>query len=109
MSAIPPDIAGSAVQAGFAARQASASRDADKVGQANASARQAEALRDAANSVDTSDGDTAVFADAEGAGSQGRDYTDDSKEEVDSAPTEGYNKEPGDPDSGSGGQLDLRA
>ena len=72
MSAIPPDIAASAAQAGFAAREASRQRDADRTAQSQAREQQTKAVDEAADSVETTDGDTAVFADAEGAGSQGR-------------------------------------
>ena len=76
MSAIPPDIAGSAAQAGFTSSEAARVKDADRAGQDNAAARQVKATADAADSVETSDGDTAVFADAEGAGSQGRAFSE---------------------------------
>jgi hypothetical protein len=72
MTAIPPDILGAAAQAGLAAREVARGADADRVSQARAAARQVRALTDAADQVGTTDGDTAVFADAEGAGSQGR-------------------------------------
>lgn len=81
VSAIPPDIAGSAAQAGYAAREASRVRDADRTGQANTSARNVQAADEAVESVETTDGDTAVFADAEGAGSQGRSLEEESTEE----------------------------
>lgn len=83
MSAIPPDIVGAAAQAGFAAPEASRVRDADRSAQANAAARQQRAVTDAADSVETSDGDTAVFADAEGAGSQGRAFEESQTAEPD--------------------------
>lgn len=81
MSAIPPDIAGSAAQAGYAARDASHGREVDRTAQANAAARQARAVSDAADSVETTDGDTAVFTDAEGAGSQGRAFEETMSED----------------------------
>jgi hypothetical protein len=76
MSAIPPDIAGAAAQAGFASASAARTRDADRSGQGNVADQQRQARVDQANSVDADDLDTAVFADAEGAGSQGRAFAD---------------------------------
>ncbi len=73
MSQIPPDIASSAAQAGYQARDVGAARDAVRTGRADAAERQVKALDDASATVDTTDGDTAVFADSEGAGSQGRE------------------------------------
>lgn len=72
MSAIPPDIVSAAAQAGLAAREAARPRDAERAAQVQTAAQQIRAATDAAEQVDTADGDTAVFADAEGAGSQGR-------------------------------------
>lgn len=73
MSAIPPDILGSAAQAGYTARQTARAGDAERSSQAREANRNIDAADDAAESVETSDGDTAVFADAEGAGGQGRE------------------------------------
>jgi len=69
---IPPDIAASSAQAGYAAREVAAERDASRAGRAEATKRQIQSLDEAAATVDTNDGDTAVFTDAEGTGSQGR-------------------------------------
>ncbi|HNO77936.1 MAG TPA: hypothetical protein PKN33_07725 [Phycisphaerae bacterium] len=74
MSDVPPNILGAAAQAGFVAGIASRARDADRTGQARTAAKQIEQASDSANSVETTDGDTAVFADAEGAGGQGRAF-----------------------------------
>jgi hypothetical protein len=76
MTAIPPDILGAAAQSGIVAREAARPRDADRTAQANGAAQQVRALTDAADQVGTTDGDTAVFTDAEGAGSQGRAFGD---------------------------------
>ncbi len=81
MSAIPPDIAGAAAQAGFAASESSRTRDADRTGQARIADRQVQATSDRADSVEAGDADTAVFADAEGAGGQGRNFSDQHPEE----------------------------
>ncbi|MFQ5414076.1 MAG: hypothetical protein ACE5E6_06415 [Phycisphaerae bacterium] len=76
MAEIPPDIAGSAAQAGFQARDVSKLRDARRAAPAQAAREQAQAADEAAATVDTNDTDNQVFADAEGAGSQGRTHDD---------------------------------
>jgi hypothetical protein len=73
---MPSDIAASAALASFAAPEAAKARDADRVGQALAAARQARAVSEASDNVETTDNDTAVFADAEGAGGQGRAFAE---------------------------------
>ena len=77
MSGIPSDIAGSAAQAGFQARDVAKVRDAARVGQAHSADRATKAIDEAGSTVETEDGDTAVFTDAEGAGSQGRSFEDE--------------------------------
>jgi hypothetical protein len=73
VSQIPTDIGASAAQAGFQARDVGVARDAIRTGRAEAAERQVKSLDDASAIVDTADGDTAVFTDSEGAGSQGRE------------------------------------
>lgn len=72
MSSIPSDIASSAAQAGYQAREVGAGKDAVCAAGAEAAQRQVREADDSAAMVDTTDRDTAVFADAEGAGGQGR-------------------------------------
>ncbi|MGB2987074.1 MAG: hypothetical protein WBE26_14470 [Phycisphaerae bacterium] len=74
MSEIPPDISSSAAQAGFQARETAKERDARRAGQAEAANRQAKSVTEAGDTVETTDADVAVFADAEGTGSQGRPF-----------------------------------
>jgi hypothetical protein len=74
MSGIPSDIAGSAAQAGYQAREAARHRDADKTQQAQTARDRIRAVQEAAGSVDTSDDGTQVYADAEGTGGQGRPF-----------------------------------
>ncbi len=104
MSSIPPDIASSAAQAGFAAPEASRTKDADGVAQARAAAQQARISDDAVDSVDTADGDTEIYADAEGTGSQGRSFSD---EEPSTGGEENENRLSGDDDEHP--TLDLQA
>ncbi len=77
MSGIPSDIAGSALQAGFQARNVAKTRDAERVGQANAADNRVKAADEAGSTVETSDSDTAVYADAEGTGSKGRAWEEE--------------------------------
>ncbi len=77
MSGIPSDIAGSSAQAGFQARDVATVRDNERVGQSHSSNRTAKAVAEAGSTVETEDGDTAVFADAEGAGSKGRSHEEE--------------------------------
>ncbi len=77
MSQIPSDIAGSALQAGHQARDAARTRDAERAAQAHNAHRTAKAVDEAGTTVDTTDNDTAVFADAEGTGSKGRAYEEE--------------------------------
>jgi hypothetical protein len=82
MSEIPSDIAGSALQAGFQARNVGKARDAERAGQAHAADSRAKAVDEAGSTVETSDNDTAVFADAEGTGSKGRAWEEELLEET---------------------------
>ena len=101
MSAIPPDIAGAAAQAGFTAASAARPRDADKSTQARIADQQQEARVDKAGSVEADDLDTAVFADAEGAGSQGRPFDDSSSDNAD--------EQLADDETSDDGHLDIQA
>ncbi len=105
----PPNIAGSAAQAGFQQAEVAKTRDANNAGQGSAARRNIKAIDDAGATIETSDEDTAVFSDAEGAGGQGRSHEEES--------TEGHesNDQPGGANSGistdSHGKkrLDIRA
>ncbi|MFQ5495630.1 MAG: hypothetical protein ACE5EX_09650 [Phycisphaerae bacterium] len=72
MTQIPSDIPASAAQAGFQANQIAKERDARRAGGADAAGRHIKTVDEAGATVETDDADAAVFADAEGAGSQGR-------------------------------------
>jgi len=77
---IPSDIATSAAQAGFLAREVGKDREASRAGQVHAANRQVKALDEAGATVETTDADSRVFTDAEGGGSQGRFAEDESSE-----------------------------
>lgn len=72
MAEIPSDIASSAAQAGFKAHDVGKADDAERAGQANATRRQVRIVDEVEVTVETTDDNTKVFADAEGSGSQGR-------------------------------------
>ncbi len=74
MAEIPADITSSAAQAGYLSRDVANAREARRIAQANASNRQTKAIDDAVDVVETSDADSQVSTDSEGAGSQGRAY-----------------------------------
>ena len=105
MSAIPPDIAGSALQAGFAQREASRNAEAARAGQAQATERQLRAADEAASNVETTDVDARVHADAEGAGGQGRVFSEESEGETEDGG--GQNEAPEEP--GGPMHLDIQA
>lgn len=106
MSAIPPDIAGAAAQAGFAAPTAARARDADRTRQANVADQQLQARIDKAASVEADDLDTAVFADAEGAGGQGRAFADSA---ADSGEEPAAGQDPVDGEQANAGHIDIQA
>lgn len=80
MADIPPDIIGSAAQAGYQQADAARARDASRAEQNHAASRGVKATDDAENTIETSDSDTAVFADSEGLGGQGRSTEEESTE-----------------------------
>lgn len=81
MSGIPSDIAGSALQAGFQARNVSRVRDADRTGQAQAAKNSAQAIDESGSTIETGDNDAQIYADAEGTGSKGRVFEEEVLEE----------------------------
>ena len=94
MAEIPSDIASSAAQSGIRAKVNADAREAGRTSSANAADRQARAIEEAGSTVDTDDADNRAFADAEGAGSQGRSddealpsEPDDSQSSVDDGVT----------------------
>lgn len=80
MSQIPPSVTISSLQAGFQAQFAAAAQEKDEASQAGAATRQAKAASLAGETVGVEDEDTAVFADSEGTGSQGRSFEPDDPE-----------------------------
>ena len=81
MAEIPSDIASSAAQAGFQARQVGKEREAHRAGQAQSADRQTKSIDETGEIVETGDGAAQVFTDAEGMGSQGRSTEQETPEE----------------------------
>ena len=97
MSGIPSDIAGSALQAGFVQREASRNADSARAGGAQAAERQLRSVDEAAENVETTDNDAQVYADAEGAGGQGRMFSEEEQEVQDEESLGDSAKEPDEP------------
>jgi len=72
MSDIPPHVVGSSLQAGYHQADVAKSRDAERADQARPARTGLKAVDQTGTTIETHDEDTAVFADAEGAGGQGR-------------------------------------
>lgn len=81
MAEIPPDLPSSAAQSGVQAREVAKEREAQRVGQAETAKRQINAADEVGSTVETTDDDVAVFTDAEGTGSQGRESQEPAQDE----------------------------
>ncbi|MCO6437970.1 MAG: hypothetical protein J5J06_12835 [Phycisphaerae bacterium] len=80
MAEIPSDIAASAAQAGYQAREVGRERDAARTGQSHQAQQQNRNVTEAGEIVDTAELGTRVYSDAEGAGSQGRPFESDDEQ-----------------------------
>jgi hypothetical protein len=102
MTEIPSHIASSAAPASYQAKEAAKEREARRAGQADTAERQVKAVDEQGTTVDTEDADTAIFADAEGTGSQGRPFEEGTpeKEQEPETPENGVTR-------GKDGQLHL--
>jgi hypothetical protein len=101
VTGIPSDIAGSAAQAGYQAREATRTRDAQREGQSLTAKDHSRAVDESSAVIDTSDEGTSVYADAEGTGGQGRHFEGEERENT----TEPDGQE----DASEQGGLDIRA
>jgi hypothetical protein len=81
LSSIPPDIASSALQAGYQQREASRISEAARASSGQASQRNEKAIDAADMTVHTDDVELSVYADAEGGGSQGRESEGESADD----------------------------
>ncbi len=81
MTQIPSDIPASAAQVGIQSHEVAKERDARRAGQAETAKRQIKTIDEAGSTVDTEDADVAIFAEAEGTGSEGREEPEERAEE----------------------------
>lgn len=77
MSAIPSNIAISSLQAAYQARQVTETQQSDRATGDQAALKQVQAASQAGETVGVADEDTAVFADSQGTGSEGRSTEDE--------------------------------
>lgn len=103
MSSIPPNLVGPILQTPFVQTQAAAARGVDDAQRVNAERRGTIAAAETDTTVETTDTDTQVFTDAEGSGSQGRAFSDETPEKPADQPP------PPATDPNSGQILDLEA
>jgi hypothetical protein len=85
MAEIPPPSLSSANQAGHHARDVSRERDAGRSDVSHGITR-GRALGEVADIVETDDGSTQIYSDAEGTGSQGRPFEEPSAEASEEQP-----------------------
>ena len=103
MSSVPPNIVGPILQSNLAQRQVSGVRDNERAQQTNADQKQSAAINEKDSTVETTDNDTEVYADAEGQGSQGRAFTEPDQDEEEQQP------EDDSPDADQGQHIDFQA
>ncbi len=77
----PTDIASSIAPANYKAKEVAKEREANRAATAHTAERGVKNIADRGATIDTEDGDTAIFADAEGTGSQGRPFEEDTQPE----------------------------
>ncbi len=101
MSTLPTDIVGSVLQSHLVQRQTAAVRDTERTTSAVDLRQQANLIDEKGSTVETTDGDTQVYTDAEGSGSQGRPFS----EEPSDQPADRENRPEGD----EGTHIDIEA
>ena len=74
MAEMPSDIVSSTAPASYHAKEVAKEREARRAANAHTADRGARSVDDRGSTIDTEDGDTAIFTDAEGTGSQGRPF-----------------------------------
>lgn len=102
MSTLPTNIVGTVLQSTVVQRQVSAVRDTERASSAVDLRKQATIIDEKGSTVETTDGDTQVYADAEGGGSQGRPFSSE-------RPPEEPAEEKRTPQGDEGTILDLEA
>ena len=76
MSMMPPNLVGPILQSSVMQGQLSSLRDTQEAQRASAERRHTAAVDAQDSTVETTDNDTQVYADAEGTGSQGRAFSE---------------------------------
>lgn len=107
MSTLPPNLAGAILQSHLAQRQVSNVRDQEEAQKTYAERQQRLATDQKDTSIEATDTDTQVHADAEGGGSQGRAFSE--PESADEASLEGQDEHAAPPDGSTGRHIDLEA
>lgn len=102
MSAVPPNLVGPILQSNMMQRQVSSVRDNEEAQKATATRQQGVASDEKDITVETTDNDTQVHADAEGTGSQGRTFSEASDSQ------ELTSSEHPDADENGGHLIDVR-
>jgi hypothetical protein len=106
MSSVPPDFVGPILQSNLNARQVSQVRDADRNQRVNADRQQSIAIDEKGSTVETAEDTMEVFTDSEGAGSQGRAFTQAEEEDDPSSENSRHNA---DPEAEQGQLIDFEA
>jgi len=109
MSIGPADIAGASLQAQAQARDVAQVRDSAKAAERQAGEREAHAIDEAGDTVETTDDDTRVFTDGQGAGGQGREFSDEQPEGEDQTGAVTYDNEGRHQDADDTPRLDIQA
>ena len=76
MSSVPPNLVGPILQSNLAQRQVSQVRDNERAQETNAKRQQSNLISEKDSTVETTDDDTQIYADAEDTGSQGRAFSE---------------------------------
>jgi len=75
VSTLPPNLVGPLLQSHLAQQQVSRVRDTERTQESAARRKQSNAIDQQESTVETTDNDTQVYAEAEGTGSQGRPFS----------------------------------
>ena len=102
MSTVPPNLVGPILQSHLMQRQVAGVRDTERAQETTAQRQQSSAIDEKDSTVETTDGDTQVHTDSEGAGSQGRAFSHSEP------PIEPVEDEPSN-DTEQGIHIDLQA
>jgi hypothetical protein len=81
MSTLPTNIVGTVLQSTLVQRQVSTVRDTERASATVDLRQQATIIDEKGSTVETTDGDTQIYSDAEGTGSQGRPFSSEEQPE----------------------------